>query len=325
MKKILIILFLITSQTTFANTKPLEFSEISFKDTKSDFIEIKINFMPEDEITICDDGKIAEISPSQISNEQYIVIHFKSEESSFKSENNILHIYTTKKGLTGTTEQITIESETTLIDAVCWENSSPTESELKDKNELIDAQAWQENCINSDEIEKNTSIYKSGTENTKESWQILKHPTPGSTNAFTNSAPIAKIEIQKGALQGPIPFSINLDGSNSYDPDGDALFYKWIYPDETFNTKNPKSYKIEKSGNYEISLTVTDEFGASDTEKIQITALNKLQDQQSIDLINKILEKQTQETFTEKTAPNTNWQYYLLIICFWGIVILKYI
>lgn len=253
-------------------------SEVSFKDKTSDWIEISVN-SPNSKLTVKDDGTIAEIPPT--SNINYILIHFKSEKESH-IENNILHIYTQKSGLTGTTEQIILESDDEIIDSVCWQNSSPTESELEDMIELN----LIGKCLNSEDLTANQSIAK-----TTNGWEIHKHPTPAAENIYYNTAPTAKITIQKGQTEDEIPFSINLDSASS-DPDNDPLSHKWTFPNETLEKENPPSYKFEMSGTYLISLTVTDPEGLTSTDSLQITAKNSTEDLKSAELLEKITSSQ---------------------------------
>ncbi len=324
MRKILIVIILFCFQVSsaFATTPPIELSEINFKNKESDWIEIAINALPAHKIIIKDDGKITEIKPSQITNQKFILIHFKSTEEKTETKGDILHLYTNQKGITGTTEQIVIESDSKIIDVACWKNATPTESEEFDIKKLKKSDSWYQECLNSDQIEKGQSIAKiNGL------WQILTHPTPGKTNVFTNSPPTAKIEIQKTdsqtqvslfQIENNIPFSINLDGSQSYDPDGDSITYYWIYPNKTIDSKNPRPYQFKTSGKYEISLTVTDEFGASDTEIIKIIALNKEEDLRSNTLIEKIISNQTNNE-RKRDYKSSSWQYYLLMMAGVGV------
>ena len=70
--------------------------------------------------------------------------------------------------------------------------------------------------------------------------------------------PAAIISIQKGETESVVPFSINLDGQNSKDPQNFPLKFKWEFPNnKTSTSKNPKSYKFKNPGNYKIKLTVT--------------------------------------------------------------------
>ncbi|MFH1284460.1 MAG: PKD domain-containing protein [Candidatus Peregrinibacteria bacterium] len=274
---IIIALFEAFPAVSNANYAPLKFSEINFKDSKSDWIEISVISPPSETIKIKDDKLIAEIPPGLIKNEKYILIHFKSSSAHTESQNSVLHIYSTSSGLTGTTEQITIETTSGIMDTVCWKNDSPTDQEQKDMEELLSGSFWIGECIDSDTVKKGQSIAKTLNPNEAASWQIFNHPTQGEENKIKNSPPHAEIKIQKGNLEFEVPASINLDGSQSYDPDGDSLSYKWTFPDNKIvEKKNPSSYKFGNSGNYEISLTVKDPLGLSDTAKIQINALPKI-------------------------------------------------
>lgn len=100
-----------------------------------------------------------------------------------------------------------------------------------------------------------------------------------------SSSPKAIIQIQNldqlseffnantNKITHTIPFSLNLDGSNST---GEKLSYAWGYPEgKTYNSKNPRSYRFEKAGNYIISLKITDLNGNSNLANIYINALRK--------------------------------------------------
>lgn len=268
MKKIVIAISILLQATT-ASVYAIELSEVSFKDSTADWIEISISTSDLDPIIVKDDSLITRIEPNEIANKKFILIHFKAETEKIENEGKILHIYTTKSGLTGTTEQLTLETENgDILDSACWKTSSPPDSEIKDMEKLG---AFANNCLNSEEINKNTSIAKISNQ-----WQVLSHPTPGEINQLKNQPPIAKIEIQSGELKKTVPFSLNLDGSNSSDPENDPLTYKWSYPNNTQIEKaNPPSHRFEKSGTYIITLTVTDTLGASNSSKITIDALPK--------------------------------------------------
>jgi len=277
LKKILIRLFIIMFfliNSSIVKAKTLEFSEISIKDKNSDWIEINISSKEKKDIFIKDDSLILKISPEKINKEKFLIIHFKSEKEYFKSEKNILHFYSKKPGLTGTTEQLTIETDEQIIDSVCWQKDSPTESEKTDIQNLLKSKKWNGKCIDSDEIKTNFSIAKIGKKNDANSWKIFSHPSQGKENKIINNPPIAKISIQKGELKNKVPFSINLDGSESFDPDEDEIKFKWEFPNnKIIEKKNPASYKFKTAGNYEIKLTVTDPSGKTDTEILKITAI----------------------------------------------------
>jgi len=93
---------------------------------------------------------------------------------------------------------------------------------------------------------------------------------------YASDTPKAIITIQKGELTNTVPFSLNLDGSSSTSSNKEKLEFEWIYPDNKIITsKNPRSYRFEKAGTYEISLKITTASGLSDTASIKITALTQ--------------------------------------------------
>jgi hypothetical protein len=319
-KKIIILISIFLIKCINSNAEilknPLELSEINFKNIESDWIELKINSAPKTTIIIKDDSKIAEIEPADINKEKFILIHFKSPSAYIKSENEILHIYITKKGLTGTTEQVTIEENGKTIEAVCWQNSNPTESEKKDIKDLIEKKALSQNCINSDSISKNESVAKKNNK-----WESFAHSTLGEENIFKNSPPKAIIKIQNNtSTEKEVPFSINLDGSDSYDPDGDKLNYKWTFPNKEFNTKNPPSYRFDKSGEYEIKLTVGDEFGKSNSQTLAIKAKPKTAEEESQILLREMQKSQNEKQEKPKQYAE-NWKTALIAISITCIII----
>jgi len=73
--------------------------------------------------------------------------------------------------------------------------------------------------------------------------------------------------------------TVNLDGSNSYDPDGDNITYSWTLvsgpatPDIAFNRTSKPTVELELNafGVYVFQLTVTDTRGASSTSSVTVT------------------------------------------------------
>lgn len=140
-----------------------EFAEISFKNSENDWIEIELKNPLTNSLKVREDKLIFEILPEQMKNKKFILIYFKAVEQKLIEEGEILKIFITQKGMTGTTEQLTLESNNEILDKVCWKNSKPPASELKDIKEL-DIE-----CLNSEEIDKNDSIVK-----TPNGWKINK-------------------------------------------------------------------------------------------------------------------------------------------------------
>jgi len=277
-------------KTIYANTeteKPaLEFTKVDIKNKSNDSVELKINSLPESTLLIKEDSAIATINPAEI--ESFAILNkikiiFKSEitEQSIDLSNKTLLIKTTKSGLTGTSEQLTIETEEgKIVDAICWQNETPPESEQKDLQKILEQNIWSGPCLDSSLISNNAAIEKTGERRESSSWTIIKGESPDTSEEYLNpeenSPPKAVIKIQKGEISKAIPFSLNLDGSESKDPDGDKLQYFWSYPfDQSFEKVNPPSFRFEEEGNFTITLTVTDPSGLSDTTSLEIKALRK--------------------------------------------------
>ena len=97
-------------------------------------------------------------------------------------------------------------------------------------------------------------------------------------SASTNQSPTAKATANP--TNGPIPLTVNFDGTGSTDPDsGDTLTYAWdldgdgAYDD---STASKPTYTYNTAGTYNVGLKVTDSQGASDTldQPLVITAGN---------------------------------------------------
>lgn len=110
--------------------------------------------------------------------------------------------------------------------------------------------------------------------------------------AYTNNPPVAVAgEDQIIALpleEIPLPTSATLNGSASYDYTGEIISYVWVMIAKpvgslaeiiTQNTTNPNATvdfpsNETSEGNYIFELTVTDEFGATDTDTMEIEVIN---------------------------------------------------
>lgn len=71
-------------------------------------------------------------------------------------------------------------------------------------------------------------------------------------------APTAIIEASQ--LSGPGPLLVVLDGTDSYDP-GTIVSYAWDFGDGTTSSSPSPSKVFSESGNYQVTLTVTDDDG----------------------------------------------------------------
>jgi PKD repeat protein len=95
------------------------------------------------------------------------------------------------------------------------------------------------------------------------------------TYTANNQPPTAAITANP--TNGPVPLTVNFDGTGSSDPEGRPLSYSWdLNSDGTFGdaTGSTASYTYSAAGVYHPSLRVTDDQGASNTKSVTVTAGN---------------------------------------------------
>lgn len=105
-------------------------------------------------------------------------------------------------------------------------------------------------------------------------------PAPPQTIIITqnppNSPPKAIIQIQSGDLIAVNSTTVNFDGRQSFDPDGDSLTFLWDMGDgKKENTSNPPPHKYAKPGTYIVILTVTDPNGLQNQTQEYVQIVNK--------------------------------------------------
>jgi PKD repeat protein len=76
-----------------------------------------------------------------------------------------------------------------------------------------------------------------------------------------NQAPVAKFSIS--STQGVAPFTVNVDAGESSDTDGSVVTYAWDFGDGGTATGVTASHVYQAAGPFTVSLTVTDDDGAS--------------------------------------------------------------
>jgi hypothetical protein len=81
-----------------------------------------------------------------------------------------------------------------------------------------------------------------------------------------NKKPIAHMSAV-GPYQGFVNSTILFDGSKSYDPDGNITKWFWVFGDETNTTGITVRHNYSKAGVYTVTLTVTDNEGATNMSK----------------------------------------------------------
>lgn len=65
--------------------------------------------------------------------------------------------------------------------------------------------------------------------------------------------------------------TVKFNGSKSYDPDGVIVSYIWDFGDGTTGSGEIVQHTYAKDGNYSVTLNVTDDFGAYDTDECKVT------------------------------------------------------
>lgn len=213
----------------------------------------------------------------------YIVVHANDIQEDFVRSSGKIEKYTTAlSGLSagsGTIELILFAGTSleATVDFLCYQDEvlSQTESARVAKN--IQAGYWIDECVEISEQIKNESVARNtdfGDSNTKSDWIRHFHGSPGEENILQNEAPVPVIRVQgSGKTAGTLPFSLNLTGEDSTDPDGDhdLKSFLWTINDEVFaEQENPLNYKIPIPGEYEVVLTVTDYSGATASQSLQV-------------------------------------------------------
>ncbi|PZF82474.1 PKD domain-containing protein [Jiangella anatolica] len=91
-------------------------------------------------------------------------------------------------------------------------------------------------------------------------------------------APVARIDAS--ATSGPVPLTVDFDGSASIDPEGGPITYAWDFDGDgtTDSTEPEASYTYTTAGDYTVALTVTDADGLADVANVDIAAGNTVPD-----------------------------------------------
>lgn len=90
-----------------------------------------------------------------------------------------------------------------------------------------------------------------------------------------NQAPIANAGSDVQAVVGDV---VNLDGSSSFDPDGDSISYSWVLSSPSnlnssefiFGQGATPTFNTDLAGDYVIELTVTDSKGLVDVDSVSV-------------------------------------------------------
>ncbi|HEX6911291.1 MAG TPA: DNA/RNA non-specific endonuclease, partial [Longimicrobium sp.] len=84
-------------------------------------------------------------------------------------------------------------------------------------------------------------------------------------------APVAATDGPYVGIEGS---SVTLSAAASTDPDGDALTYAWSFGDGATGTGASPTHVYADNGNFQVSVIVTDPYGAADTATTTVTVMN---------------------------------------------------
>ncbi|MCX6807657.1 MAG: PKD domain-containing protein, partial [Patescibacteria group bacterium] len=80
--------------------------------------------------------------------------------------------------------------------------------------------------------------------------------------------PIGVISLDKGQFNGIVPLTLGLNAGYSRDEDGSIVSYQWDFGDGSTSATGQKAeHTYSKIGQYELSMTITDNDGLSTTKK----------------------------------------------------------
>lgn len=88
---------------------------------------------------------------------------------------------------------------------------------------------------------------------------------------ITGTNPV-NLQVQTSALEGRIPFDVNLDAGTSSHALGNELIFEWTLPDGTSQTGSTLNLTFEEMGTYSVSLLVGDNTGNSQSTSFDIVA-----------------------------------------------------
>lgn len=193
----LLLLYGIAVQKTFAEPATpnpgivfpsLLIQEVDFKNSSHDSVTLYIaddgnkgNGSNIKGLSFKDDSSFFTIDEDiYIRSDEKIKITFKNEEDEIQNSAEGIIIQLSKSGLTGTTEQfIVLDSQNSVLDAVCWTSDSPTEIEINELEDLFNSGGWASSeissCFNSENIAANQPIQRKDSQdtNSKDDWMAF--------------------------------------------------------------------------------------------------------------------------------------------------------
>jgi serine protease len=84
-----------------------------------------------------------------------------------------------------------------------------------------------------------------------------------------NDKPVARATAFPAT--GAVPLDVFFDGSDSFDPDGQIVTYLWTWEGKVLSHDQTFDYSFSEMGNHPITLRVTDDIGAIDSDVVTVT------------------------------------------------------
>ncbi len=89
-----------------------------------------------------------------------------------------------------------------------------------------------------------------------------------------NQPPVALASTD--VVAGQVPLLVNLDASDSYDPDGNIISYNWTFGDGESSDEIYPGHTYVQPGIYTVQLTVTDSDEAIGTTELEIVVIEEI-------------------------------------------------
>ena len=189
-----------TPETFLEPESILLITEVNFKNSEADWAELYYESPTGKSLNLkgmsfIDDKTFKTMGDFEAKSGQYMLLTFKNNH-----QDSFPYLFSSKSGLTGTTEQLIIKAPNgSIIDAVCWTSSSPTADEIKDMIELYEANGWTSpdisKCIKSESVKNNQSISRKKfiDTNSATDWEITENITPAAENWAAEDIPTSTL------------------------------------------------------------------------------------------------------------------------------------
>jgi PKD repeat protein len=92
-------------------------------------------------------------------------------------------------------------------------------------------------------------------------------------NITTGTGNVDPVAVVNGPYNGTEDIAVSFSSSGTYDPDGSIASYLWNFGDGSTSTNANPSHTYSDAGTYDVTLTVTDDDGATDNDATTATII----------------------------------------------------